>query len=248
VLVARPDGKPAHDFRGRLSFSWPRRPDQTPLNVGQAGYDPQFAYGYGLTYAARKPVGRLAEVQDTGASGPRGAFLVEGRGVNGFSLSIGDAQAPKIAAVGARTATYGSEALTLTAVDHHRQEDARRARWSGAEPAWLELTRSAPVDLSREANGAMSLELEVRLEQPPQGPVELYLADGDHRGAVAIAGRLAQAPVGQWTTVRVPLSCFGAAGADLGKVRTLGLKTGAGLALSLGEARLSEHAAADRCP
>ncbi|MGZ3298330.1 MAG: glycoside hydrolase family 3 protein, partial [Asticcacaulis sp.] len=35
------------DFQGRLSFSWPKRPDQTPLNVGDAGYDPQFPYGYG---------------------------------------------------------------------------------------------------------------------------------------------------------------------------------------------------------
>ena len=169
--------------------------------------------------------------------------------MNGFSLSIGDAQSPKIAAVGARTATYGAEALTLMAVDHHRQEDARRARWSGAEPAWVELSPAAPVDLSREANGAMSLELELRVDAPPQGEVELYIDGGDRRGAVEIRKSLSGAPAGGWTKVRVPLACFGAAGADLSRVRTVaGLKTAAGLTLTLGDVRLAEHAAGDVCP
>jgi beta-glucosidase len=40
------------DFKptGKLSFSWPRSMDQIPINVGDAKYDPLFAYGYGLTY------------------------------------------------------------------------------------------------------------------------------------------------------------------------------------------------------
>jgi beta-glucosidase len=35
---------------GRLSFTWPRSMAQIPINVGDAAYDPQFAYGFGLTY------------------------------------------------------------------------------------------------------------------------------------------------------------------------------------------------------
>jgi beta-glucosidase len=35
---------------GKLSFSWPRSMDQIPINVGDAKYDPLFAYGFGLTY------------------------------------------------------------------------------------------------------------------------------------------------------------------------------------------------------
>ena len=35
----------AHDFTGRLSFSWPRNPLQTPLNHGDDGYNPLFPYG-----------------------------------------------------------------------------------------------------------------------------------------------------------------------------------------------------------
>src|SRR5262249_59287585 len=35
---------------GKLSFSWPRSLEQIPINVGDAKYDPLFAYGFGLTY------------------------------------------------------------------------------------------------------------------------------------------------------------------------------------------------------
>lgn len=54
-------GGVAHDFRGRLSFSWPRRPDQSPLNVGDRGYDPLFAFGYGLSYRRPRNIGALPE-------------------------------------------------------------------------------------------------------------------------------------------------------------------------------------------
>jgi beta-glucosidase len=35
---------------GKLSMSWPRSMSQIPINVGDAGYNPLFPYGYGLTY------------------------------------------------------------------------------------------------------------------------------------------------------------------------------------------------------
>ena len=39
-----------HKPTGKLPMSWPRPNAQLPINVGDAGYDPLFAYGYGLTY------------------------------------------------------------------------------------------------------------------------------------------------------------------------------------------------------
>jgi beta-glucosidase len=40
----------AHKPTGKLSFSWPRSMDQIPINAGDAQYDPQFPFGFGLTY------------------------------------------------------------------------------------------------------------------------------------------------------------------------------------------------------
>jgi beta-glucosidase len=39
-----------HKPTGKLSFSWPRTMDQVPVNPGDPGYDPQFPFGFGLTY------------------------------------------------------------------------------------------------------------------------------------------------------------------------------------------------------
>lgn len=51
VLFRTAEGGVNHDFTGALSYSWPRAPEQTPLNRDDAAYDPLFAYGFGLRYA-----------------------------------------------------------------------------------------------------------------------------------------------------------------------------------------------------
>ncbi|HKA69855.1 MAG TPA: glycoside hydrolase family 3 C-terminal domain-containing protein, partial [Actinomycetes bacterium] len=36
-------------FTGKLPMTWPRSEAQVPINVGDANYNPLFAYGFGLT-------------------------------------------------------------------------------------------------------------------------------------------------------------------------------------------------------
>ena len=246
VLVAKPGGAPADDFGGRLSFSWPKRPDQTPLNVGQPGYDPQFAFGYGLSYAHPARVGMLAEPQVAVETAAPGVFLKNGTGTNGFQFGIGDAQSPHIAAVGTRVATYGSEALTLRRVDRSRQEDAWAASWSGAGAAWIALDRAQPLDLSREANGAMVLQIQIRTTRAPSAATTLAIG-GERPSALPVTDLLGPAP-GRWRTLRVPLRCFGAVGVDLAAVRTIRLQTAGVLGLELSDVSLQETASGDRCP
>lgn len=50
VLIAGVDGRPRHDFKGRLSFSWPASPNQHPVNTGDKDYAPLYPLGYGLQY------------------------------------------------------------------------------------------------------------------------------------------------------------------------------------------------------
>lgn len=38
---------------GKLPMSWPRSTAQIPINVGDAKYDPLYAYGYGLSYGSK---------------------------------------------------------------------------------------------------------------------------------------------------------------------------------------------------
>ena len=50
-----------YDFTGRLSFSWPKRPDQSTLNFDEKPYDPLFPIGYGLSYQDQRLIGKLDE-------------------------------------------------------------------------------------------------------------------------------------------------------------------------------------------
>jgi beta-glucosidase len=57
VIFRSASGKVKHDFTGKLSFSWPRHPDQPDLNRNDARYDPLFPYGFGLTYRDQDRLG-----------------------------------------------------------------------------------------------------------------------------------------------------------------------------------------------
>ncbi|WUS99412.1 glycoside hydrolase family 3 C-terminal domain-containing protein [Streptomyces sp. NBC_00708] len=44
-------------FTGQLPVTWPKSEAQLPVNVGDAAYDPQFPYGWGLTTLKKPPTG-----------------------------------------------------------------------------------------------------------------------------------------------------------------------------------------------
>ncbi|OQR63635.1 glycosyl hydrolase [Streptomyces maremycinicus] len=50
-------------FTGQLPVTWPKSQAQLPINVGDAAYDPQFPYGWGLTTLSRAPEGGTATLQ-----------------------------------------------------------------------------------------------------------------------------------------------------------------------------------------
>ncbi|MFG2359987.1 glycoside hydrolase family 3 N-terminal domain-containing protein [Streptomyces sp. NPDC048521] len=54
-------------FTGQLPVTWPRSEAQLPINVGDASYDPQFPYGWGLTTRTTVPRGGAATLRELGA-------------------------------------------------------------------------------------------------------------------------------------------------------------------------------------
>ena len=50
VIFTDKENNISHDFKGRLSYSWPKISSQYELNFGDDDYDPLFEYKYGLTY------------------------------------------------------------------------------------------------------------------------------------------------------------------------------------------------------
>lgn len=239
VLLSRPDGTPQYDFQGRLSFSWPKRPDQTPLNIGDAAYDPQFAYGFGLSYATPAVTPVLPEVADTTRYGERNVYYTKGEVWNGYKLWLGDSNAPRMDYVGTKTTLYGSAGLTA----EPENDGAVHLAWNGKSNAWVKMGANKPSDIAREANGAMLLSLNLRINVPPTSDVRL----GVGSASVPITGVLKSVAPGTYATIAVPLSCF--KGQDLAASPTiLHLETGGSLDLSLADVRLTETKLGATCP
>ncbi|HET8555387.1 MAG TPA: exo 1,3/1,4-beta-D-glucan glucohydrolase [Rhodanobacteraceae bacterium] len=216
VLLRKADGKVQYDFHGKLSYSWPRTAVQTPLNVGQKDYHPQFAYGYGLTYQDDGNIGKLPEksgLPDNVAA--PGIYLQRGKPAAGLTASLVDASgSTTIKSVPAAT---DDGSLHVEALDYRRQEDARRLAWSGQGKAAYVLHAGTPLDLDRQTNGDVQLVVELRIDALAPGTITLGMDCGhaDCRARVPVEATLRMLPKGKWLQVGVPLKCFQAAGADM---------------------------------
>ncbi len=126
VLFTKPDGSVAYDFRGRLSFSWPRAPDQTPLNVGTEPYYPLFAYGYGLDYAHPRNLGPLPEAPVVASSSEANRDEFVGAGLTPSSRS--NAQIDAMGAAKVRHAAAVAPGHTVRGA-HRPRRASRKSSW-----------------------------------------------------------------------------------------------------------------------
>ncbi|NIJ29662.1 beta-glucosidase [Sphingomonas insulae] len=203
-------------FRGRLPYSWPKRSDQSPLNVGDAGYDPLFPYGFGLKTSDD---GRLAPLPEarSGDGGDRNVLFARGKATGGRKLLLGAADQPL-------AANPGPDLIASRAADRIAQEDSVRIAWTGRGGASAALV-GQPVDLSREANGDVALVVDLRVDTAPSAPATL--------NGVVVTDRLRQL-TGRWGRIAVPLRCL----ADTkGVTRPLTLTTAGMLDLTISAVR-----------
>jgi beta-glucosidase len=243
VIVGDAAGRPRHDFRGVLGFSWPRDAVGQPLNRGEPGYNPQFAYGYGLSYARPARVGQLSEDSGVAArSASVDMYLVDGRVMPPWSLALEDSGGQ--ARVGDEKSFASPRGgVLMTIVDDLAQESGRRFVFG--DDGGQALIWGGAVDLSRQANGEMALSFRYRVDGRPQGRLTLGLG----QAAVDLTSMFGAVPLGEWRTIKVRLSCFREAGADLSAVeRPFQLVAEGPAAVSVSEIRLASNEADTVCP
>lgn len=213
----------AKDFHGTLSFSWPKTANQFRLNKGEAGYDPLFALGYGLSYAKPGKVGVLSEVAGIDSSlGNTSVYFSRGKPPLPFALSL-------------------DPSIKRTAVDSATtQEGAMLLKWAGNGTIAI----NGPVlVLQRELNADMNLQVTYRAEAKPKSHLRLSF------GGAAVEVAPVIAADGTWHQIRVPLKCFKAAGADLAAVKQpFALSSEAGTAITIADVRLATDPAGAACP
>ena len=217
VLLRRPDGTVSNDFSGKLSFSWPKRPDQYRLNHGDADYDPLFAFGYGLTYAHGGQVDVLDEARPVGLTGGMSdTVFARGTAPTGWTVRA-------------------DAGLTVTNVDRRAQEDSRTLKWTG-NAAWT-IAPPSPLDWSRETNADLALVVEARGEAA--GALSVVLATDSAPAPVSIAAALVKAGRARWSTIAIPLKCFSTPGFDPQRITALQVRGTAGAVATISDIRLA---------
>ena len=227
VLFRHADGH-VDDFQGRLSYTWPREACQTSVNKGDAGYHPLFAYGYGLTYARHHAaLGRLDESAQPARCGAAPAQatddLVIFQQVESaqFRLDIGSPAnwaVPIGDDLNTTRATSDGFARAQTAqVDV--QQDARKISFSG--DGQFAADSAATHDFSGFQGAQAALAFDVIVDQAPAGPVHVRIDCGlPCGGAIDVTQGMLALPLNAKATLRIPLQCFVAQGADLSSVDT----------------------------
>ncbi|MDB5961842.1 MAG: beta-glucosidase [Massilia sp.] len=206
---------PAHaDFRGRLSFSWPKTSCQSALNVGDAGYAPLFAYGYGLRAGQRSKLGQLDASYPAGGCGVSNSLPIHGQADRAsFPLSI--TGGGKTVPLGADlNATFSAPGISVQTTQINTQQDARLATWSG--PATFEARGARPLVLPPKMAGDGVLRFDTIVGSAPAGLVSIGMLCSRGCGTPVPATSLFARLAGKGKqTVKIPLACFTARGADL---------------------------------
>ncbi|MFC5345596.1 glycoside hydrolase family 3 N-terminal domain-containing protein [Brevundimonas staleyi] len=244
VLIGDAEGQPRNDFHGALSFSWPKDATGTPLNHGQPGYDPQFAYGYGLTYARPGEVGALSE--ESGVDGSTSSvdhYFVAGRYVAPWGLMLRDAGGQNKPGT-VKVATSPRDGVRVRPIDDLAQESGQQFVFTGAGPADAYI-EGVPIDLSRQANGELAISFRYRVEAAPRGEVDLMFG----RGRTEVTDLFEAAPLNEWRTMKVRLSCLVGEGVNLSGIDVpFGLSTGSAFTVSVSEIQLAPNNNDTVCP
>jgi len=225
LLFRRADGG-VNDFRGRLSFSWPRDACQATVNKGDVGYRPLFAVGYGLTYAKRHAaLGRLDESPQPQRCGAAPARAVEdlvvfdrvenpmgklgiGSPAN-WIVPLGD---DPDAVVSTKDGAVKAEPAQVDV-----QQDARRITFAGDGQFWAYAGSGHDLSGWQGANGAVAFDLVV--DRPPEGDVHVRVECGfPCGGSIDVTAAVRALPLHAKATLKIPLQCFVEQGLDLSGV------------------------------
>ena len=227
VLIAKADGSVNHDFKGTLTFSWPKLPLQAQLNSHHPDYDPLFAYGYGLTYASGKTGPKNLPEKVAGvATGKAGdiKFYV-GRPLQPWNIFFNNHERNQILS-GAYAALPDGSVVVKTS-DKDVQEDALTLTWKNTWRAGLTLEGGKPLDLREHLEDGV-LSLDINVIELAKGGVTFRMQCGANCDRKVPFTEQAFAMAGKgWQTIRLPLSCFVQDGDDFSAVSVpFALETG----------------------
>ncbi|NVK24571.1 MAG: glycoside hydrolase family 3 protein [Gammaproteobacteria bacterium] len=218
VLMANVDGSVQYDFKGKLSFSWPKAPTQATVNRNDKDYTPLLPYGFGLRYGDENVLADdLNEKVEIDLADAQVRNIYTGQMHKPWLLYLNSGN--KLSGVNASTQSFG--AVSYRTIDRNVQEDSLLMTLSGEEKAGISIASKSHFreDLSNDLAFNSVLSILVNVKEKPSSSVEISLncegtgdAPGSCQESIDITELLTSLPENEWQELSIDLKCF----ADIG--------------------------------
>jgi beta-glucosidase len=234
VLLADASGQVQYDFKGKLSFSWPKSPLQTAVNKGDADYSPLLPYGFGLTYKDESTLANnLNEDSGVDISNLAPLSIFNGSFKTPWRLFLNsNSEQHQVASNSVKLGgiTYRTEDKTI-------QEDAMQFNFDGTASSYIEINSNFTEDKVAyiEANSALSFSYKVN--QIPSSHTYLAMkCEQGCGGELDITNELENADLNTWQTMSIDLTCFAKKGVDFARITSpFIIKTAGELSVSVAD-------------
>ncbi|RUO40285.1 beta-glucosidase [Idiomarina aquatica] len=211
VILRDANGAIQHDFKGKLSFSWPKYDDQFTLNRYDDNYDPLFPYGYGLTYESEQHIGLLNEekrLADNPSESNSVPLFVRNL-AKGWYWGFAEVNNALTPISGPSGTSADKQSVTMQSVNLAYQEDGRRFVWHKANTSVAAiLAREEPLE-SLTNGEARFLQAKVRFSDNLSEPVRLGVLCHQQQctNAVQLRESTPQLKLGDWNTLAIETGC-----------------------------------------
>ncbi|MEG3758997.1 glycoside hydrolase family 3 N-terminal domain-containing protein [Pseudoalteromonas carrageenovora] len=234
VLLADENGQVQYDFKGKLSFSWPKSPLQTAVNKGDADYSPLLPYGFGLTYKDESTLGNnLNEDSGVDISNLAPLSIFNGSFKTPWRLFLNSNN--KQHQVASNSVKLGG--ITYRTEDKTIQEDAMAFNFIGSSASYIEINSNFTEDKVAyiEANSALSFSYKINTMPTEQVQLGMKCEQGCG-GELNITNELKNPALNTWQTMSIDLTCFAKKGVDFARVTSpFIIKTAGELSVSVAD-------------
>lgn len=216
VLLADVNGQVQHDFKGKLSFSWPKSPLQTAVNKGDEHYAPLLPYGFGLTYKDESTLGNnLNEDSGVDVSNLAPLSIFNGSFKTPWRLFLNSNNQQH--QVASNSVKLGG--ITYRTEDKAIQEDAMAFNFTGSSTSYIEINSNFTEDKVAyiEANSALSFSYKINTMPTEQVQLGMKCEQGCG-GELNITNELKNSALNTWQTMSIDLTCFAKKGVDFARV------------------------------
>ncbi|MEW6998492.1 exo 1,3/1,4-beta-D-glucan glucohydrolase [Colwelliaceae bacterium BS250] len=217
VLLSNDDGSINNDFKGKLSYSWPKSATQAVVNRNDKNYAPLLPYGFGLHYGDDNVLADdLNETVAKSATANQSMVLFEHAVKPPWEVNIvSAAQSSEMS-----SSIIELPGITVTTMDKDVQEDARTVMYTGVEQATISLRSKFVEDLRLFIENDAALTVLIRKDQEftEQVLLEMHCDEKDCQKSVDISDVMKGFTLHEWQELSVDLRCFTEQGINFGRI------------------------------